>query len=743
MDHPIRMTVAEVCVAVAVLGAATPADSRPSPAPLQVPRAAGELRVDGRLDEAAWDDALLVGLPVEVDPGENTPAPVRTEALVTHDDRTLYVGFRAFDPDPSAIRAHLSQRDDAWSDDWVGVVLDTFNDQRRNYLFVVNPLGVQMDDIEMGPGASTPWDGIWDSAARRTDSGWTAELAIPFSSLSFQRSDGPQTWRFDAIRFWPRDRGRQMGAFPRDRGDNCYLCQAIEIVGFEGVTPGRNVELAPALTAARTETRDDPPDGPLDGAGTDLEPGITATWGVTPNLVAAGTLNPDFSQVEADARQLDVNQPFALFYPEKRPFFMEGADFFDTLMDAVYTRVVRDPGWGVKLTGKEGPHTLAGFVAEDETTNLLFPSSERSSATSLDRDSLAGAARYEHDLGESSSLGVLATVRDGGGYRNVVAGIDGDLRPTPADRIQLQVLGTRTRYPDDVAGRHGQPEGDFGDIAWRAYYSHETRSLSWWAEAEDVGRDVRIDLGFVPRVDMRGGEIGVDYRWIGTDDTWYAWLDLKGKVEHREDHDGDLLFDEAAVVFTVAGPLQSHASLRPALGREGYAGREFDHDTLTAHICLKPDGHSHAWFNLTAGDAIDYANVRQAEKLQLDGGLLYRFGRHLQLTVQDTWERLEIDAGRLYTANVAQLTAQWQFTPRAFIRAIGQHVAYDFVPGQYDDGRDPRYRELFTQLLFSYSLNPRTVLFLGYSDSSLGTSAYDLTRTDRTLFAKVGYAWVL
>ena len=732
-----------LAVGLVVVAAAAAEEAQRPVAPQRIPALTAEVRVDGVLDEPAWGSAWSVELPVEVDPGENSPAPVHTVALVFHDATTLYVGFRADDPDPAAIRAHLSDRDDAWSDDWVGVVLDTFHDQHRDYLFAVNPLGVQMDTIEMWPGGSTPWDGIWDAAARRTDHGWSAELAIPFATLSFQRSRGPQVWGFDAIRGWPRDRTRQMGAFPRSRSDNCYLCQAIAIAGFEGVEPGRDLELVPTLTGARTERRTELPDGELDGADPQLDLGLTATWGLTPNMVLAGTLNPDFSQVEADARQLDVNRRFALFYDEKRPFFMEGADFFDTPLDAVYTRVVRDPSWGVKLTGKEGDHTVATFVARDEVTNLLLPSSRSSAATSLDQSSLAGVVRYERDLGERSSVGGLVTARSGDAYRNLVLGFDGDLRPTATDQVLFQLLGTRTRYPERVAAGFDQPAGDFDGLALELQYNHEDRFLSWWAEAQDIGREVRADLGFLPRVDVRGGEAGLDLKWIGTDDTWYAWLDLKSKLEHRENHDGELLFDEAAVMFTVAGPLQSHAYLRPALGREGYAGREFGADTLQAHLCLNPTGDSHAWLNLVAGDAVDYAGARPADRLQLNGGLQYRFGRHLQLVADDTWERLDVAEGRLYTANVAQLTAAWQFNPRAFVRAILQHVAYDFASELYADGRDPEHRELYSQLLFSYTLNPRTVLFVGYSDSSLGTSSFQLVRTERTLFAKLGYAWLL
>jgi hypothetical protein len=213
--------------AAAVLLLATPLVAQeasvghPEQSPHHVPRTGGTITVDGALDEAAWASAWSYELGFEVTPGENIPAIVRTEVLLTHTDTHLYVGFRAFDPEPSAISAHLSDRDNIGNDDWVGVVLDTFNDERRDYLLLVNPLGVQLDQIETWPDGGTVWDGIWDSAARITDWGWSVEMEIPFSTLRFQRSEGPQVWGFDAIRGYPRNIFRQFGAFARDRGNNC------------------------------------------------------------------------------------------------------------------------------------------------------------------------------------------------------------------------------------------------------------------------------------------------------------------------------------------------------------------------------------------------------------------------------------------------------------------------------------------------------------------------------------------
>jgi hypothetical protein len=721
-------------------GATTPPG--PDRGPHAIPRIDGDITIDGVLDEPAWRSAWVVEMAYEVHPGENTPAPVRTEVLVMHDRTRLYVGFRAHDPEPSAIRAHLSDRDDAWNDDWVGVVLDTFNDERRNYLLVVNPLGVQMDTIETRDD-TTVWDGIWDSGGRITEWGWSAEIEVPFSTLRFQPSDRPQVWGFDAIRGYPRNMDRQMGTFPRDRSNNCYLCQAIKIEGFEEASPGRNLEVVPTLTAARTAERSGFPDGPFE-TDDSFEAGITARWGVTPNLTLSGTINPDFSQVEADARQLDINQPFALFFPEKRPFFMEAADFFGTLMDAVYTRTVRDPAWGLKLTGKLNGHTVASYVVQDDVTNLIIPGSQGSAATSLDASNLAAVARYRYDLGDSYTLGALVTLRDGEhGYFNQVAGADAELRLTPRDRIMAQVLASSSRYPQQVAEDFDQPRGTFDDWFGELLYSHGTRTWSWWAQTLRVGDGFRADSGFMPRVDYRHSELGAGYTWNPTPDSWYSRIDIKAKAALTEQLDGTLLLREDAVHFTVEGPLQSHSYLRPSREREGFGGQEFDLFKLRAHTCLKPNAHSHVWINLRVGDQVDYANVQSGDVLHLNPGFWYRFGRHLRVELSHIFERMEVEAGELYEANITQSTVSWQFNPRTFVRAILQHVDYQYDPERYADGRDPEFRHLFSQLLFSYKLNPRTVFFLGYSDNAFADHTHDLTRADWTVFAKVGYAWVL
>ena len=410
--------------------------------PLSVPRTSAEIRVDGRLDEIAWTRALVVPLRYETRPGENVSPPVETEGLLTYDSEGVYVAFRAKDPNPGKIRAHLSDRDTAWNDDFVGVVLDTFNDERRAFEFFVNPLGVQMDVLkdDVSGSEDSAWDAIWSSAGRITEEGYVVEVAIPFHSLRFPAGSQQQTWGVDLIRFYPRSQRHRIASQPMDRDRSCYLCQISKIVGFEDIAPGRAIELVPTVVSGRTDARDDESAGSLTQGDFESEVGLTAKWGVTPNLTLMGTINPDFSQVEADSAQLDVNNQFALFFPEKRPFFLEGADYFDTPLNAVFSRNVADPDWGLRMTGKVGSNGLGVFAAQDAVTNLIFPGSQGSDTGSFDFATTDSVLRYRRDVGQNSALGALVTSRDGGDYANLVSGLDGIFRFKESNWFKLKAV---------------------------------------------------------------------------------------------------------------------------------------------------------------------------------------------------------------------------------------------------------------------------------------------------------------
>ena len=719
------------------------ASTRPT---YDVPGTASAVAVDGRLDEPAWSRAAAIPLAYETRPAENQPAPVKTDLLITHDRDRLYIAFRAFDPEPSAIRARLADRDAAFSDDFVGVSLDTFNDGRRAFEFFVNPLGVQMDltmdDVNENEDAS--WDAIWSSAGRITDSGYVVEMAVPFSSLRFPRTSGPQTWGIDALRYYPRDSRRRMGLHPQNRDVDCYVCQFSKLRGFAGITPGRNLEINPTVTGGYREEREEL-DGPFGDGEDDSELGLTVGWGVTPNVRVSGTLNPDFSQVEADVAQLDVNTQFALFFPERRPFFLEDADFFDTHLNAVFTRNVADPTWGLRTTGKVGKHAFGAFVAEDELTNLIFPGDQGSDSDSFDFKTSDAVLRYRRDLRSNSAIGALYTSREGSGYSNRVAGIDGQLRFSKSDTLDFQYLRSQTRYPPFVAADFDQPTGAFDDDAWRLTYVHADRDWRGWFVYEDFGDGFRADMGFIPRVGIQHARGGMARTWWGEGEDWYEQLRVGVNYDRVEDQQNRRLEGTSEAWFNYHGPRQSRFDLWGWRRNRFFDGIEFDENLIGTWLAIEPTGKTRLGLVATFGDRVDFANARPGESLVVEPSLRLDLGKRLRTRLSHRLSRLDVDGGTLFEAGLTQARFVYQLNLRTFFRAIFQYTDIDRDLALYQEPEDfeARTRELFTQLLFSYKINPRTVLFLGYSDNYRGDQDVELTRENRALFLKVGYAWVL
>jgi len=702
-------------------------------------------RIDGAVDDEEWREALVLELAYEVRPGENIEPPVHTEALIAHTTRHLVVAFRAYDPNPREIRARLCDRDDMYDDDWVAIVLDTFNDQRRAFEFFSNPVGVQGDQIEALSGGGGTWDAIWESAGRITPFGYEVEMAIPFSCLGFQRSSDVQTWGLDLVRSYPRSVRHHIALFPRDRNNNCYFCQTEKIVGFSGASPGRNLEIIPTVSSVMIREYGDPAkslESDITSSG-DTQVGVTASWGFTPNFTLNATVNPDFSHVEADAAQLDINTQFALYYPEKRPFFLQSADFFSTRMDAVHTRAIADPIWGTRVTGKSGGNVIGAFTARDETTNLIFPGKQESDSTTLELETYASVFRYRRDLARASSLGALVTDRQGGDYFNRLIAVDGDIRFSRTDRVVVQVMGSMTRYPDRVVAEYDQPEGAFSGGAVDAFYFHDTKTWDWYGHYVDISPGFRADLGFMPQGDYRYGDVGWGHTWERDPGGPWTMLNVGNGVEASRDHSGNPLTRYVTCWFNYAGPRRSFFDMVGYLGYEWYQGTRFDGSHAEFAGGFWPTGRWSVVLRGTFGDRIDYDNVQQGTRLRLNPVVEFAVGRHLSVGIDHTWEILDVESGRLYSANLSQLYARYQFTRRLGVRMIVQYSDTLRDHALYRDEVDSRSRSLFAQVLGSYKINPQTVVFVGYSGNSANEWSNGLDRTDDTVFVKVGYAWNL
>jgi len=709
--------------------------------------AASKIRVDGVLKEKAWEEALIVPLPFEYYPGDNVSAEVETECKITFTSTHLYIAFRCSDPAPGKIRAHYMERDSAAGmahEDSVGIYIDTFNDSRRSYMFQVNPLGVQVDAFHgEEQGTDYSWDAAWKSAGKITSSGYTVEIAIPFHQLRFPRTGGPMTWGFSARRFYPRSTYRKISSHIIDRDINCRMCRFNKISGFRGITPGRDLEISPTLTGSRTDTRENIPPEEIVKGKAKIEPGLNLRWGITPNFSLNATLNPDFSNVEADVAQLNINRRFALYYPEKRPFFLEGADLFQTPIQAVFTRTIADPDWGIKFSGKSGKRSTGLFLAGDRLNNLIFPSNQGSAAASLEMDTYSGVFRFKQDIGKGSSLGVLYTGRAGDDYYNHVAGTDGYIRLNKVATFRFQFLHSETDYPEPTAATFDQESGAFGGNALYTGFRYLDRTWGVDAFYEDISPGFRADNGFISRSDMRHFKIYAQRTTWGKEGGWFDQVGCYGIVEKVWDHAGqstDSSFEFGGFYY---GPFYSFFDLSYISTAEYYNGLSHNMHKIQSQFMINP-GNGFT-FNIAGriGESVDYVNNRVARSMLIAPRVLVRFGRHINLDLSHTFEHLSLHHEKIYTANLTQSTVSCNFNTRVSVRCILQYLDISRAPDNYLVPVDPKNRTLFTQLLFSYRFSPQTVLFLGYSDNRYGTESVDLYRADRTFFLKIGYSWMM
>ncbi len=733
-------------VAVSAAAGSQETTTRPPLKRFTVARANSDITIDGRINEPAWEDAVVVELGYEWFPGENSTPPVRTECLLTYNDSHFYIGFRAYDPEPKKIRAHLMDRDQIFTliqDDYVGFMIDTFNDQRRALQFRINPFGVQAEALNTLFSEDWEWDMIWASDGRLTPEGYEVEVAIPFNQLRFPSGGEALTFGFSAMRSWPRNVRHRLASNYRDFNDSCFFCQYDKVTGFVGLKPGYNMEIDPTLTASRTDRRPENADY-LESGDLEVEPGLFGRWGITPSAIFSGTVNPDFSQVEADVAQLEVNERFALFFPETRPFFLEGMDFFQTPLQAVFTRTVADPSGGGKFNAKFGTHNVGVFATRDRKNNLLLPSNQFSKFDSVDQDVLGTVLRYRGDLGRSSALGVLYAGREAKDYFNRLSGMDGQIQIASADTIEFQYLASYTMYPEEVARRNDQPLNAFKGRAIAFDYRHNTRNWFWSASYEDLSPEFRADSGFIPRVDTRTVEATVQRTWWngGGGGGWVNFV-LAPSFSRTIDFDGKLTDQTAELQGQFQGALQTNLIVSASVTKEYFNGATFDLNQAFFHFEIQPAGSTKLKIDGLVGDEIDSFNTEKGDLLNLRPGVELKLGRHINLNLSHSYQRLNVEGGTLFEENLSELRAYYYLNLRSLVRLIAQYRSIDNDTALFPTAVPPEVDRVLLQFLFSYKLNPRTVAFVGYSDTYDGYQGISLRQANRTFFIKLGYAFTL
>ncbi|MBC3767480.1 carbohydrate binding family 9 domain-containing protein [Neptunicella marina] len=714
-----------------------------------LPRLAQAPVIDGSLDETIWQQAAKITLDYENDPGEGIAAPVKTNAYVYEDGQYLYIAFEAFDPNPDDIRASYRKRDDLNADDNVGVIIDTFNDKRNGFSFFANPMGAQADktvEDNAGLNEDDSWDAIWDSAGQVNTKGYVVEMAIPFRALRFAHVTEPSLWNIGFYRNYPRAEWTALSNVAFDRNINCTLCQFDGFKGFADVQPGNNLQLTPTLTLGRTDLKDVEPQPHWQNGDNQSDVGLDVRWGITKNAVVNATINPDFSQVEADSAQLDVNNTFSLFYDEKRPFFLDGADYFSTSnFNLVHTRNIADPDYGAKITGKTGVHSYGLMVADDNSTSFLLPGRLGDELAVLDIDSKVAIARYKMDVGEQNNVGVLLTNRNGDGYRNQLASVDGSYWFDGNNQVQYQVARSDSKNPLQLQQDFGLEDTQTGN-AYFVQMTHENRDFDAYVNFKRVDKGFRADLGFISQANYERGEVGGSRTWYLDSDNWFSLANAGGNYDKTRDLDGNLLEEEWEVYASAEGKMQYYGDVNLLHRKRLFNGQYFDEDQLSVWNEFTPVGGLLVAAFIQPGKVVDVENSRLSDSLNLEAYVQWQINKHFNFDTFHIYNQLEHDGEQVLTANLTQVKLTWQFNMRSRLSLITQYTRIDRNLTNYEqpDWFDAEERYLSSQLLYSYEINPQTLVYLGYSDNSLQDYATrHLLKTDRTLFAKFSYAWQL
>lgn len=739
---------------------------------LTIPYLEGAATLDGVLDEPQWQQAATQSLVYVTEPYENTAAPVETEVFIYEDGTSLFIAFLAHDPNPEAIRAFYRDRDLIFGGDMVGVKLDTFNDSRLAYQFFVNPFGVQADVIEneMTGRESEAWNAIWESAGQVTGQGYVVEMALPLRTMNFDEGLRTKVWGAEFLRFYPREDYMRISNIPRDRNNSCILCQLEEISGFENATQGNNLAVVPTVVAGKSRSRDvyETRDWNYDD---NQEVGLDINWGITPEFTLQATLNPDFSQVEADVAQLSINNTFALFFDEQRPFFTENADYFPSNLNLIYTRNIGSPDFGAKVTGRVDDHSIGVFVADDVGTTFLVPGNLGSSVAEIQESSNNAAIRYRYDFSSDLSIGVVSTLRKSDSYHNYVNGIDARYLITENDTLRAQFVVSETQYPeflyrDFCSEDCSVPQGfseealrtqrteAFTGQAFRINYRHEARDWFFRADHFSNGEDFRADLGFVSRVDRNTSVLGGGYYWWN-EDSWWNRIRINGDWDIAHNDDGELLEKELEAYVSIRGDYQSFAEL--GYLRRDRAGLRIDPSSLAIdgnsdrfverqwRLFFETQPNEILYLNsfMSYGDQIDFANNRLGERIFFEGEVELNIGQHLYVGGYFLYNDFEADNQPLFTANLLDARFTYQFDARQFLRLIVSYSDIDRNPDNYIDTVDAESQDLGWQLLYSYKINPLTKFFIGFSDTSFNDdSLVRLTSAEQSVFMKFSYAWL-
>ncbi len=658
---------------------------------------------------------------IQREPRDGEPSSQLTDVYLGYDDKNLYAVFVCFDAEPQKVRARLLKRGDAlvFDDDLVNLYLDTFDDQRRAYVFALNPLGVQIDAIwtEAQQDFDNSFDTVWESKGQLTDRGYVVWMAIPFKSLRF--SPAPQqNWGVIVERTIPRVNESSSWPHVSSRIEG-RLNQAATLRGLENISPGRSIQFVPfgAVRSFRAPDLRDPAAPRFQRERADPDAGLDAKLVFRDSLVLDVTANPDFSQVESDEPQVTVNQRFEVFFPEKRPFFIENASYFETPINLLFTRRIVDPQFGVRLTGKVGRTAIGALVADDESPGKIVPEGDPVEG----RRAWFGVVRVSRDIFQQSSLGLMFTDREFEGSYNRVYGADGRLKLSKNWVAQFQGVTSHTRSLNGE--RLAGPAYDFG-------LERSGRTFKYEFKYKDRSPGFRTLPGFLQRADIRRvfQRIGPSFHPGGKYLTsWGCGANTEGVFDHRGTRldfgqEVDCGWDFIRQSWFAVGYEVNRERLRPQDFPGLPADRDFSRNTRaislgTSYIPQVSLSAELEWakrINVVppAGQEPFLANAKDLQ-------LALTLRPQKQLSVENTYiltRLLERGTGaNIFTNHIARSKWNWQFNRELSLRVILQYTAVLANEGHTSLQTTKNFNADF---LITYLVNPWTALYVGYNGNA-------------------------
>lgn len=746
LAHPIVLSLVSLLFSATYIATAR-ADQTPAPrAQLRAVRVSRAPVIDGVLDDEAWNDSTVeTGEWKSYNPLYGDTIPQHTTVWIAYDSDNLYFAFKCDDPQPGGIKTSITRRDNIWQDDWVGLSLDALGTGQLSYHMMVNPSGVQGDmlnSVAGGEDLSPDW--VWDSAGRLTDTGYSVEIRLPLQSIRFKGGRDAAM----GILFWRRVSRDGVSVSWPALSAGTWVFDHHATLRFPEIAPRLPRELIPSVTLSRTDTRETPSRWSTDGTG---DVGFGAKWGLTSTVTLDATVNPDFSQVESDAFQVEVNQRFPVFFSEKRPFFMEGAGIFtlagtgtdgdQSLLAAVHTRRIIDPIAGAKLTGSTKRVTFATLSAVDQAPGRAADPGTPEAG----KDRIFNIARTQISLGPANYIGGIVTDTRFAGSSNTVVGMDATWRFSGTQRINGFLLDSFSH--DRVAGTATMTTGGGSNssrsgVGAELSYSYNTNRIALEAQAEHFDRAFQMDTAFIQRVGFSAARNFFSYSFY-PDKASTPWLRRVAVFAFTQgDRDrlqrGDSWFNNSGVRFNFTR--QGFLRVDRSNGREAFGGqifklgrwRAFGRVQLYRWLYLNGDVN-HGWATY-----YDSTSPFQGRSTSTTGGFtLQPNGRFSQ---EISYQRVSFDRAdtnaRVYTLDIFYSRTTYQFTRQFFLRGIEQ----------YDSSR----RRILTDFLASYQLRPGTVVYAGYG-SLIERRAFDHDQwldgqgdyltTRRGLFFKASYLY--